>query len=104
VALFSVVWVTAPWFEIRVTITRLVGVPISTRGATDILDEPLSCRGIAVNLTSGIVSDDDVAVLVAGSVFACWFACVVTGLPPFNPTKYPHPPRIGFPPPFNPTK
>ena len=62
-ALFSVVWVTAPWFEIRVTITRLVGVPISTRGATDIL-EPLSCIGIAVNLTSGIVSDDDVAVPV----------------------------------------
>ena len=50
-------------FEIRVTITRLVGVPISTRGATDIL-EPLSCIGIAVNLTSGIVSDDDVAVPV----------------------------------------
>lgn len=93
---------TAPWLETRVTITRLVGVPISTWGATEIVD--CSCTGNAVSFTSGIVSDEDAAVLVAGSVFACWFACVVTGLPPFNPTKYPHPPRIGFPPPFNPMK
>ena len=62
---------TAPWLETRVTITKLVGVPISTWGATEIVDELFSCAGMAVSLTSGIVSDEDVAVLGVGSVFAC---------------------------------